>query len=124
MKDSLFIKKRETNNPYYSLRKLGILVFFVSVLGLNVSAMVNLSDARINLMFEDVPIKDVFSEIEKQSDHIFMFSGDLKKEISKKITVHVNSASLSEILDIVTHGTDLKYRILDKQIVIYKSDTA
>jgi hypothetical protein len=92
------------------------------VVGYNIATNVYSQSTQITLKFENVPIKDIFSEIETQSGYIFMFSGDLKDDIGKRISVNINSGSLHEVLDIITRGTNLEYKIIDKQIVIYVPD--
>lgn len=114
--------KREGRNPNCMLKRCTVLIVFMYVVGYNIATNVYSQSTQITLKFENVSIKDIFSEIETQSGYIFMFSGDLKGDISKKINININSGSLNEVLDIITSSTNLEYKIIDKQIVIYVSD--
>ena len=94
------------------------IMFFLSGIVFNTYAHSHLQ-IRIDLKYKDIPIKDVFAEIEKRSDYIFLFSGNLEEEINRKIDVDISSDSIEEILECVMKNTSLKYEILDKQIVVF-----
>ncbi|WP_436417897.1 SusC/RagA family TonB-linked outer membrane protein [Petrimonas sulfuriphila] len=66
-------------------------------------------------------IKEVCKEIEKGSGYVFVFSDNCEKLIDKKVNVEANSKDVMEVLDAVLSSTGLTYKILDKQIVVYKS---
>ena len=66
-------------------------------------------------------IKEVCKEIEKESDYVFIFSDNCEKLIDKQVNVEANSKDVTEVLNAVLSSTGLTYKILDKQIVVYKS---
>ncbi|KAF5085193.1 TonB dependent receptor [anaerobic digester metagenome] len=66
-------------------------------------------------------IKEVCKEIEKGSDYVFIFSDNCEKLIDKQVNVEANSKDVTEVLNAVLSSTGLTYKILDKQIVVYKS---
>lgn len=98
--------------------KLISIMFFLSGIVFNTYAHPYLQ-IRIDLKYKDILIKDVFMEIEKRSDYIFLFSGNLEEEINREIDVDISSDSIEEILECVMKNTSLKYEILDKQIVVF-----
>jgi TonB-linked SusC/RagA family outer membrane protein len=75
-----------------------------------------------NFNLKSTFIKDVFNEIEENSDYIFVFTDKSEKIIDKKVDLNANSEDVKEILDNVLSTTGLTYRIIDKQIVIYESN--
>ena len=80
------------------------IMFFLSGIVFNTYAHSHLQ-IRIDLKYKDIPIKDVFAEIEKRSDYIFLFSGNLEEEINRKIDVDISSDSIEEILECVMKNT-------------------
>ena len=67
-------------------------------------------------------IKEICKEIESRSDYIFVFSDNSEELINKKVNVNTNSKSVNEVLDDIFTNSGLTYRILDKQVVVYKSN--
>lgn len=80
------------------------------------------AQGNITLDRENTPIRDVFSEIEQKSSLVFIYSGKLDTELNKRITIKAVSEPLKELLSRIIKNTRLKYRILDKQVVIYKEE--
>ena len=76
----------------------------------------------LSLKLSDATLLDVFTSVEKNSEYVFIFSDDLLSELNKKVTVHVKSETISEILNEVLKTTKLTYRINDRQITILKTD--
>ncbi|KAF5036158.1 CarboxypepD_reg-like domain protein [anaerobic digester metagenome] len=78
---------------------------------------------ELKLQFKSTSIKEICEEIEKKSNFRFIYAGNAKKIINKKIDLAVNSQDINEVLDIIISDTDLKYRILDNQVVLYRDET-
>lgn len=74
------------------------------------------------LDLKSTSIKEVCEEIEKESDFRFIFAGNVKKIINKKVNLTVNSKKIEEILNSILSNTNLVYRILEDQVVIYQDD--
>lgn len=79
--------------------------------------------AGLSFHFTNTPIKQVINEIEKNSDYLFVLADNIGKETEKKINVTVNDTDMEKLLDSVLTETGLSYRIIDKQIVIYRDKT-
>ncbi len=78
------------------------------------------------LNMKAVSIKDVCAEIEKKSNYNFVFSGNADKVLNKKVNVSIESDNVEEVLNEALVGTNLTYRIIDNQVVVYeevKSET-
>jgi len=68
-------------------------------------------------------VKEVFSEIEKSSEYIFFYL-DNSLDMERKVSVKVKNKLVDAILDQVFKGTDNRYYISDRQIVISKEKNA
>lgn len=69
-------------------------------------------------------IKEVCEELEQKSDFRFIFAGNVKTTINKKVDLEVNSKNIEEVLNRILSSTNLTYRILENQVVIYQEDDA
>lgn len=118
------IGREETANSIKNiLRIMGItlfLLFFVSFFSQATASYSQEYEFTINQ--KSASIKDVCEEIEKRSDFRFIFAGNAKEIINKKVNVRVNSQGIAEILDKILSKTELTYTILDKQIAIYRKE--
>ena len=111
------------NNFKHYLKIMRITLFFLFFCILFSSAS-NSYSQEFMIKSKTASIKEVCREIEKNSDFIFVFSDNSEKLIDKKVNVEANSKNVTETLDVILSNTGLTYKILDKQIVVYKSTEA
>ena len=78
----------------------------------------------ISLDLKNVSLKTVFSEIERCSEYIFVLSGDISKEVAKKVNVHTEKQEVGAILNQLLSDTELRYEIFRKQVVVCKKNTS
>ena len=109
------------NNFKHYLKIMRIALFFLFFCILFSSAS-NSYSQEFTIKSKTASIKEVCREIEKNSDFIFVFSDNSEKLIDKKVNVEATSKNVTEILDEVLSDTGLTYKILDNQIVVYKSN--
>ena len=95
--------------------RLSVLLLLVSVL----SAVGNSYSQNTKFSFElnNATIKQVFAEIEQNSEFIIVYSDDILN-VSEEVSVVVRNSSVEKILDQVFDGTSIDYTIMDRQIVI------
>ncbi|MDO5665728.1 MAG: SusC/RagA family TonB-linked outer membrane protein [Bacteroidia bacterium] len=124
--ENKWIKRGESlNNPQYALRIMKTLIIFLFAAMFSAAANTYSQEMKIELNLKNTRVKDVFTEIEKQSSYIFLLSGNIENELNRKVDVDVHSESVDEILKIVIARTNLKYEVVDKQIVVYpNADTS
>ncbi|RAV28877.1 SusC/RagA family TonB-linked outer membrane protein [Sinomicrobium soli] len=78
---------------------------------------------HVQLDHKNISLKEVLSTIEKQTDYIFFYNNKIVDE-QLKINVSVNSEDITKVLQTVLHNTDIKFRILSRNIVLYRDITA
>ena len=78
---------------------------------------------RFSIHLKNGTVKQVFDEIQKQSEFI-IFYRDSQVNLDRKLDVSASNVPVEQILDQALHGSDLDYRIFDRQIVIYPEDKA
>ena len=104
---------------FFKIMRTTLILLFC---GIMFSQASNSYSQVFNFNLKSTFIKDVFNEIEENSDYIFVFTDKSEKIIDKKVDLNANSEDVKEILDNVLSTTGLTYRIIDKQIVIYESN--
>ena len=107
----------------YSSKMLKVLSVFLFLSVMPIKAGTFLQET-LSFNFKNTSIKNIFAEIEKASEYRFLFTGNLDNSLEKKVTVKTESNSLTEILDIVVKNTNLKYNIVDKQIIVSSIESA
>ncbi len=83
------------------------------------SAGSNFSHTKFSMQLYNVSLKQVFSEIEKSSDFIIVYSDDIVNP-SQKVDVVVENATVNNLLDQALFNTNLGYTINERQIAITK----
>ncbi len=119
MKKNL-IRSFPTKESVVKIFRVMKLTMLFTILGiLHAAADTYSQDARISLDLKDAELKEVITEIQKQTEFIFFYSPEDVKEV-KNLDVNVRDAKLQEVLDDCFKNTDLEYEIKHKAIVLKK----
>lgn len=118
-----------TNIKHLSLKKANIrrtcrimrvfLLFFM--LGISVCFSNNSysQSTKISLNLKNKTVKQVFSEIEKNSEFIFFYQDDII-DVNRRVTVNTDNATIEQILNEVLGATGNSYFVSDRSIYITK----
>lgn len=95
------------------------LLFLMFILGINslfaVSSYSQLT--KISLKVSDTRIEEVLNQIENKSEFYFLFNQKLI-DINRKVTINADNENVTDILDEVFAGTDVKHQVIDRQIIL------
>jgi TonB-linked SusC/RagA family outer membrane protein len=98
-----------------------ITVFFLLVAISSAFAKSSYSqNTKLSLHLENVPIQQVFDEIQKNSEFIIFYK-DKQVDVNHLSNVDVVEGTVDQILDQALKSTDLGYKIIDRQIVILEN---
>ncbi len=100
------------------LLTMKITAFLIMVACLQVSAR---GYAQITLSEKNVPLAQVFKEIQKQSGYDFLYTYELLEEAGP-VTVNVRNVSLPQALDACLRGKNLRFWISDHTVGIRKKE--
>ncbi|MFV0267344.1 MAG: SusC/RagA family TonB-linked outer membrane protein [Draconibacterium sp.] len=75
--------------------------------------------AKFSMKLNNVTLKQVFHEIEKNSEFIIVYSDDLVN-VNQKVDVSVSEVTVDNLLEQALQETDLTYKISDRQIAVMK----
>lgn len=73
------------------------------------------------ISMEDQTMKTVVSWIEKNSQFIFIYDTDI--DLSRRVDINVQNRPVEDILKQLFEGTDLKYYIRNRQVIIRRTNT-
>jgi TonB-linked SusC/RagA family outer membrane protein len=91
--------------------------FLLLVACLNVSAGVY--SQKVSLSGENIPLKQVFKEIKRQTGYMFVYREVLLKNATP-VTLHVNNSNISQVLDLCLKDQPFTYAIIGSNIVVIK----
>ncbi len=126
-----FMKKSSIRAHFFHLRnycahflkvmKITVLLFLLGIGSVFADSSYS-QNTKLSLHLENSTIKQVFDEIQKQSEFIIFYK-DSQIDTERKISVGVDGLTVTQILDQILDGTNLTYRIFDRQIVIIPKRT-
>lgn len=117
------MKKKKNYVPILrNLKKMALIMrlCFLLILISTTFAMANSSysqSTKLSLYLRNATVREVFENIEKNSEFIFVFYDGII-DLDRKTSVKVENVTVDKILDKVFETTDNTYTFLDRQIVI------
>jgi TonB-linked SusC/RagA family outer membrane protein len=99
------------------LKKMKLLVIFFFAGLLAVSASTYSQQTKFSLKFKDTSVKEVFNQIEENSEFVLFYNEDYV-DVDRKVNINADKRDITFILDEVFKGTNNTYKIYDRQIVI------
>ncbi len=100
------------------LRIMRLSAFLLLVFALQTWAAPSYSQqSRVTLKLDNVKVLDVLSEIERSTRFYFLFNKDLV-DIERRISVSVDKEEIDQVLNDLFRGTNVKYVVSDRQIVL------
>jgi len=99
--------------------KTTCLMFFLFFVGTNVCSATSIpvKSKMISINIRDVTIKEIFREIEKNTEFIFFYKNE-DLDLYRKVSVKAEEQAVTKVLDQLFEGTDNTYLISDRQIFI------
>ncbi|MBK5261066.1 MAG: TonB-dependent receptor [Peptostreptococcaceae bacterium] len=103
------------------LRIMKLTAFILLVSLVHLSASVYSQQIKLDVSLRNATIRDVLKSIEDQSGYFFLYTNE-DIDVNRKVSVDFKDVSVEQILDQVFQGTDISYRISDRQIVLIKNN--
>jgi TonB-linked SusC/RagA family outer membrane protein len=105
-----------------SLKKTILIMRYAIILMILGILQVNATDAysqktRLSVNLSDVELVTVLDKIEQESEFFFLYNEKLL-DIDRKVNINEDNQSISVILDELFAGTDIKYSIIDRKIIL------
>ena len=118
MENIMTINRKKIN--YFKLVCVSTLIMS---LPFNVSASTSVDSSRevLSVTMQNRSIKDVFSYIEKNSDYVFIYEGDIN--LNRMVDVNISNKSVEEIIKEVFSANGLSYTIKGRQVIVKNNHT-
>lgn len=105
----------------HTIRIMKLSVFFVFVLFFQLHAVnANSQEARITITKSNLSFGELITEIEKQTDYLFLYS-DTDVNLSQKVQVNAKDKTVAEVLDAVLVNGNLTYKFANNYISLHSS---
>jgi len=111
-----FFHIRDYCAHFFKVMKITLFLFLLGIGSVFADSSYS-QNTKLSLHLEDGTIRQVFDEIQRQSEFIIFYK-DNQVDLDRKINVRVDNSTVNRILDQALEGTNLTYHILDRQIVI------
>ena len=95
---------------------------FLLFMGIKVCFAADIYSQRTFFTIESnsLTVKDVLNKIEKESEYIFFYM-DKSIDLNRKVSVNAKEQQVDKILEQIFSGTNTKYYISDRQIILSKT---
>ncbi len=106
------------------LTRLGMVLVLLASVGISsmyANEITYSQSKRLNLNLSNTTMKDVFREIEANSEYIFFYSDDINT--SRQVSVRVNGQTIDSIMEQLLKGTGYTYTVSDRQIFVKTAAT-
>ena len=100
---------------FLKVTKISCIFLWISIL--TATAEVYSQSQKFSVEFQNVSIETALNGIEEQSGFSFFYTDEV--DLSRKISITIKDRKISEALDAIFSGTELVYKIIEKQIIIY-----
>lgn len=80
----------------------------------------NSQTAKVNILAENMQMKDIISQIEKQTDYLFVYNYE-NVDLSRKISLNAPDISVAEVLKIIFRNSDVVYAVEGNNILLMKN---
>lgn len=111
------LKNTKKSKKHKALIIMKMLSFFLIVFALPLNANTYSQSKKISLSLENVTIREVFSEIENQSEFDFFYNNSVVDE-SVIVSIKAHNKTINSILNKLLKPLDLDFSVYDKDILI------
>ena len=102
----------------FTIMRIAAILLFVTLFQAVAIESTYSQSATVSVKAERIPLTDLFSQIEKQSEFLFFYVDEEVKNI--KVNVKATNQQIDKVLAQALSGTDLTYTINDRNINIVR----
>ena len=78
-----------------------------------------LAQQRVSMQLGETKLKNVFEEIQRQTNHVLVYSDD-QMELGKKVTANFDDATVEDVLGQVLQGMGMTFRFENDYVIMWK----
>lgn len=107
----------EESIPRKFLRMMKLTLFLCCIGMMHVSAMSYAQTGKVSIRVKEASVIEIFRLIEAQSDYTFVYNNEQMNYL-RPVSIDATNANIPGILDECLKGSQLRYELIDKVIVI------
>lgn len=108
-------EKNPAFKTYLLAMKLSVILCFLGMM--QVSASVYSQNTRISFRYQDMSIKEVLNDIEKNTDIRFFYNEDFI-DLSRKVTMDGTNKNVEEVLTDLLVASNADYKVLENNLIV------
>ena len=102
----------------FRIMKITIVALFTCIYTL-FAVEANSQNAKISILANGLSVQKVISEIEKQTDYLFVYDKN-EVNVNRKVYLKCENETVAEVLNKVFEGTGVAYKVVGKNITLAK----
>lgn len=111
-----FVIRSHTMLKIFNMARLTVFLILAGII--QVFAVDSYSQStKLTLNFKDTKLEKVLGTIEDESEFFFLYNKDLI-DVEQKVDIDAVDKKITEILDLLLEGKNIKYFLFDRQIVL------
>ena len=117
-------KFNHKNSPIKSVKKYPanrLILYFVFIGMLTIPANIFSQKAKLNVVVDNLPMRDALRKIEKESGIRFFMSDDLAV-MDEQVSIHAKNQSFDNVMSQVLNKYGLSYQVYDDNLMIITKD--
>ncbi len=107
--------KNPAFKTYLLAMKLSVIICFLGMM--QVSASVFSQNSKISFSYKDMSIKEVFNDIEKNTEFRFFYNEDFI-DLNQKVTMDGTDRNVEEVLTTLLASSDADFKVLENNLVV------
>jgi TonB-linked SusC/RagA family outer membrane protein len=110
-----FFPKKKKNKHFFRTMRITTLLLFIGILS-SYAGNTYSQNAKVSINKRNVQLGTILSEIEKQTNYLFVYSDQI--ETDKKVSVDADNQSVNLVLDGLFKNTDINYILEGSHIIL------
>jgi len=123
MKNNTWFSHKKTKHQRFIHFMKALILFVFLGIGTVFASSTYSQETFFTIEANNQSVKDVFNEIERNSEYIFFYLEETL-DLNRKVSVKVRNEQVQSVLDQLFAGTNVRYHISDRQIIISKDNKA
>jgi len=116
----VFLEKYHKAKQFFRIMKTAILLLFCSIQLVYAGNSFS-QTARVSIQMKDVQLDKVLTEIEAQTDYLFIYNNKVNAK-GKKLSVNAVNKPVNTLLSEILNNTDVSYSMEGNHIILSKKD--
>ena len=114
---------QSTCKKFVQVITIGFLLIVINTGTMAANSVYSPNEDLLTLNIRNKTLKEVFQAIESKSEYIFFYN-DKAVNVNKRVDITIENGSIKQVLDKILDNKTTKYRIENRQVIIYSANSA